>query len=101
MIEIRYTRSENDHWFNLKGHAGYANSGSDIVCAGVSAIFIALCDKVSDMAMKRQCTYGYMDDGETRKLHIHSISGVDDIIDMANRGFQFIAEEYPDYVKIK
>lgn len=30
--------------FELSGHAGYANSGQDIVCAGVSALSIAACN---------------------------------------------------------
>jgi len=30
--------------FELSGHAGYAESGQDIVCAGVSALSIAACN---------------------------------------------------------
>jgi len=30
--------------FELSGHAGYADSGQDIVCAGVSALSIAACN---------------------------------------------------------
>lgn len=30
--------------FELSGHAGFANSGQDIVCAGVSALSIAACN---------------------------------------------------------
>jgi len=30
--------------FELSGHAGYADSGQDIVCAGVSALSMAACN---------------------------------------------------------
>lgn len=42
MIEVRYTSRRSLHELSVKGHAGYAEPGSDIVCAGVSAITYAL-----------------------------------------------------------
>lgn len=35
---------ERIHAFELTGHAGYADSGQDIVCAGISALGIAACN---------------------------------------------------------
>ena len=40
MINIRTSRSESGalRGFTVKGHAGYAEAGSDIICAAVSAL---------------------------------------------------------------
>ena len=40
MITVKVTRFENGNisGFTVKGHAGYAEAGRDIVCAAVSAI---------------------------------------------------------------
>ena len=39
MIEITVYRNQNNLYtgFDCIGHAGYANAGEDVVCAGVSA----------------------------------------------------------------
>ncbi len=42
MILIRATRTENALDIRADGHAGYAEAGRDIVCAGVSALLFGL-----------------------------------------------------------
>lgn len=42
MIRVYYTRDEGEHVLTINGHAGYAEYGKDIICAGVSAIAFAL-----------------------------------------------------------
>lgn len=42
MIRVYYNRGEGRHELTVNGHAGYAEYGKDIVCAGVSAIVFAL-----------------------------------------------------------
>ncbi|HZK85140.1 MAG TPA: ribosomal-processing cysteine protease Prp [Desulfosporosinus sp.] len=49
--------------FELSGHAGYADSGQDIVCAGVSALSIAACNGLEhflSVAPKVQEADGYL-----------------------------------------
>ena len=36
--------------FECKGHAGYAQAGSDIVCAAVSALSITCCNSLQSIA---------------------------------------------------
>ena len=36
--------------FECKGHAGYAEAGSDIVCAAVSALSITCCNSLQSIA---------------------------------------------------
>ncbi|MCD8120237.1 MAG: ribosomal-processing cysteine protease Prp [Lachnospiraceae bacterium] len=42
MIRVVFYRNSNGTWkgFSVKGHAGYAEAGKDIVCAAVSALVI-------------------------------------------------------------
>jgi uncharacterized protein len=42
MIKVTVYRNDDRtiHAFQVKGHAGYAASGQDIVCAGVSAVTV-------------------------------------------------------------
>ncbi len=42
MIKTTFYKDSNNRYvgFTVKGHAGYANSGKDIVCAGVSVLTI-------------------------------------------------------------
>ena len=57
MIQIRVKKENGDYvFFQCRGHAGYAASGSDIVCAAVSALVITtenalgkLTDQVYDL----------------------------------------------------
>lgn len=42
MIRVYYARGKGEHELTINGHAGYAEYGRDIVCAGVSAITFAL-----------------------------------------------------------
>ena len=39
--------------FECKGHAGYAEEGSDIVCAAISALSIACCNALESVAGAR------------------------------------------------
>lgn len=42
MIRASYSHGGKVHRLTIDGHAGYAPQGSDIVCAGVSALAYAL-----------------------------------------------------------
>lgn len=48
MINVRILRQTDGsiHGFEVKGHANYAKSGEDIVCAGVSAVTVGTVNSV-------------------------------------------------------
>jgi len=52
MIRVTLFRGEDGqlNGFSCKGHAGYAEAGSDIVCAAVSALSITCCNALSSVA---------------------------------------------------
>ena len=45
MIEITYCK----YRMEFTGHAGYEESGKDIVCAGVSALYVALIEELTEL----------------------------------------------------
>lgn len=92
MIEIRY--AEQPHELKITGHADY-NSGQDIVCAGVSAITYALLQYLEDRGIQT-------DAGRKGASVICSEDNkeVRTAFEMALTGYQMIAEEYPDNVRV-
>jgi len=82
----------------VSGHAGYAPAGSDIVCAGVTALtqeLIRSMEGLTDDRIETDIGSGiasiqYGDLSEKGKL----------LIDSFFIGICMIAEEFPDYVRI-
>lgn len=82
----------------IKGHAGYAEHGKDIVCAGVTALFQTLVKSIRDLTSDRisvniapgasSVTFGNLSE-EGRLL-----------IDSFFIGICQIANEFPAYVRI-
>ena len=79
----------------ISGHAGYAEPGSDIVCAGVSAIVGA-----AWAALREHPGFIFEDDGD--ELCIGLDTAEDDygrtVISMAAGGIELIAVNYPHFV---
>ena len=49
MIKADFRRCRNDiTGFTVKGHAGYADSGQDIICAGVSSAIMLTVNTITD-----------------------------------------------------
>ncbi len=82
----------------ISGHAGYAPAGSDIVCAGVTALTQGLVRSIEGLTDDRietdiesgMTSIQYGDLSEKGKL----------LIDSFFIGICMIAEEFPDYVRI-
>ena len=82
----------------ISGHAGYAPAGSDIVCAGVTALTQGLVRSIEGLTDDRietdiesgMTSIQYGDLSEKGKLLINSFF----------IGICMIAEEFPDYVRI-
>lgn len=82
----------------ISGHAGYAPAGSDIVCAGVTALTQELIRSMEGLTDDRietdigsgMASIQYGDLSEKGKL----------LIDSFFIGICMIAEEFPDYVRI-
>ena len=84
----------------ISGHAGYAEPGKDIVCAGISTLSQTLIASVEELT---EDTIEYVIDEQAATLDIKFWSLSDKtkcLIDSFFIGVQMIADEYRDYVRI-
>ncbi|MBQ9195800.1 MAG: ribosomal-processing cysteine protease Prp [Clostridia bacterium] len=84
--------------FSCKGHAGYAEAGSDIVCAAVSALSITCCNSLEHIA-------GVTPDVNEKDgfLFVQVPSGqqnhdVQVILQVFEQGIHDIAASYPKHI---
>lgn len=95
MIEVRI-RPER---IEISGHAGYAELGKDIVCAGVTALTQTLIQSIDDLTddeIEYRISPGKVE-VEYRNLSEKSKTLVDSFF----VGICLIAEEFPEYVKVR
>ena len=101
MIWVHYARGEGEHELTINGHAGYAEHGKDIVCAGVSAIAFALLGWLENNEEEiTQLDELMVDDGE---VYI-ACAGSDNVnvaFQVALIGLIQISRQYPDHVTIQ
>lgn len=89
----------NDGYINISGHAGYANKGQDIVCAGLSAlVFTAQAsleelteDKIDFIFLDDEIIIEYSNISEKAKT----------IIDTLLIGVNLLADEYPYNIEVQ
>ena len=102
MIEINYHRGY--HRITVRGHAGSAEEGKDLVCAAVSALVLTAAANVRRMEDKG-CTYSTavtVDKGDAEIVvnpKAYFRLSIMQILDAICAGFEVLAREYPEYVR--
>ena len=96
MIRITFrTRDRTLTGVHCKGHAGYAESGQDIVCSAVSAVLIGL---VNEVKRYSEALYtmrsGYID------LYVEPTKATNILMEYALHTLKDIEAQYPENVKI-
>ena len=94
LIEVSVRRDG----ITVSGHSGYAAHGSDIVCAGVSALFQTLLKSLLDLTNDR-ISYN-ISPGESNVLYGNLSEKAHTLVDSFFVGICMIADEYPDYVRV-
>lgn len=90
--------TQHEDRITVKGHAGYAEHGKDIVCAGISALtqtFISSVEELTDAKIKYVISSGNVDinyEGFTDQAQV--------LLDSFFIGCRMIANEYPNNVEI-
>lgn len=83
----------------ISGHAGYAEAGKDIVCAGVTALTMSLVKSINDLTddkIEYEISPGRVD------IHCGNLSEAGMLlVDSFFIGICLFAEEYPDHVRIE
>lgn len=89
--------------FCSKGHAGYAEPGSDIVCAGISAIlqtaYLGL-TRVAELFAGLEMEDGEMTVVLERALSEPQRREADIILETMRQGLLSLKEAYPEYLNI-
>ena len=82
----------------VSGHAGYAEAGKDIVCAGVTALTMSLVKSINDLTedkIEYEISPGRVD------IHCGNLSEAGMLlVDSFFIGICLIAEKYPDHVRV-
>ena len=102
MIEIHYYRGY--HRITVRGHAGSAEEGKDLVCAAVSTLVLTAAANVRRMEAKG-CTYSTavtVDKGDAEiavNPKAYFRLSIMQILDAICAGFEVLSREYPEYVR--
>lgn len=94
LIEVTVRKDE----IKISGHANYAVSGSDIVCAGVTALAQTLIKSIKDLTddkIEYEISPGRVD---IKYGNLSEKSKT--LVDSFFIGICMIAEEFPEYVRI-
>lgn len=99
MIDV-CIRKYGEHYTEVyvEGHAGYANRGKDIVCAGVSALTYNLINSMNSFT-NDHVAYDELKDAILIRFKNLSKEGIL-LVDSFFLGILSIHEQYPDYVKV-
>ena len=106
MIVIKTLQRGNEFKISVQGHAGYAESGKDIVCAGVSAITCTL----HEYLVRREADGGVVEleaktePGDTEVVFYVSakeFSSISDSVFAILSGYLLIEATYPEHVCVQ
>lgn len=103
-IEI-FNQNGRINGFSVAGHSGYAEAGSDIVCASVTtAVTFAECT-INDV-LGNHCRCKVENDAEQPRitLTLPSVCDDEDAVQAVLTGFMLtmcsLRDEYPDYIEV-
>ena len=95
MIKININKDE----ITIKGHSGYAEEGSDIVCASVSSIAITTVNSL--LRIDEDCIEYIEKDGYLNiKIKKHNET-IDKLINNMVNLFKELEEDYKKYIEIR
>lgn len=101
MIAIDYTVNGDTAELHVRGHAGYAPHGSDIVCAAVSSLCqtlaLSVANEISDCTLRQKAGELYIcsrPHGKAERLISLELFG------HTMRGLRAVEKEFPENIKI-
>jgi uncharacterized protein YsxB (DUF464 family) len=94
LIAITYNKNS----VSIKGHAGYAPIGQDIVCAGISTLVQTLIQSVEDLCTD-EISY-HLQPGSVEIKHGNLTKDAQLLLDSFFIGCYMIADRYPKHVQV-
>ena len=100
-----YREGERLTGFECEGHAGHAEYGRDIVCAGVSALLTTCANAVEMLtdvspAVRVNDEIGYLKVTLPREMTRRQAEDSDLLLKAARLGLEDINRQYPDNVRV-
>ncbi len=83
----------------IKGHAGFADKGNDIVCAGISSISVGLLNAVDELT-DQSCDI-VCDDNYIRIVVLNDDDVIQTILSVGLIQLKTIEDQFPQNLKIK
>ena len=100
---ILYRKDGRYTGFQGKGHSGYAEAGSDIVCAAVSILSVTCVNALESQLGIRVSAKVREEDGmlafDLPRLEGEKASGAQLLMGALGQGLSDLQEAYPEYVK--
>lgn len=105
MITVAIRKDELSAQYIIGGHAGYAEKGYDIVCAGVSTATTMLAEIAEAWRDDGMRNLVSVDDDDGGAWHIYICSEgnpvVNTMLDCVTETYKQIAEQYPDHLTVR
>ncbi|KKO51309.1 ribosomal-processing cysteine protease Prp [Paenibacillus sp. DMB20] len=106
MITVQISRKEDGriHGFEVKGHAGYADPGQDIVCAGVSSVTVGTVNSIEALTgtiMETRMKGGFLSAVLPSEEESTNSGQVQLLLESMVLMLQGIADSYREYIQIK
>ena len=97
MVKASFCIREDSAKFTVKGHSGYAEEGSDIVCAAVSSAAIMSVNTITEILAVEGTAK--VDDGYLQ-FEVSGSKAAADIIRGLKLHLEELALQYPEYVSV-
>lgn len=100
MIRIIYDRAKMT--VTVRGHARFAEAGSDVVCAGVSALTDAMFSRAQDCD-EWQPAFGFNRKRGSFRIRLspksrNARSRAREMLETVGEGYEMIAQQFPQFV---
>ena len=100
MIKIKVNKdNENYKSISIKGHAGYAENGYDIVCASVSSIAITTINAI--ISIDKDSIVYSEEDGLIELGILKSSDIINKLLDNMMNMLEELKEQYEKYIEIR
>lgn len=101
MITVTFIRSDDlICGFNISGHSGYSEEGSDIVCAAVSSAALMTANTITDVQhINAEVTCG--DGSLDLRMSPDEAKNVSILTDGLKLHLTALSEQYKKYIKVK
>lgn len=108
MINAKVSYGKGHYIARVQGHAEFAPKGQDIVCAGVSALTMALYKSVTDILGRDDASYQLVEIAEgCFEIEVHGVCNkyiaaiADALFFMFEKGLMEIESNYSDYLHVE